>query len=188
MSETRNKLIRIAYENPHLRNKILPTLNKISAQKKKKTKVNFVEAILEKPTDLISWLERQEDAPSIKGWDIKSHHLTLKYLRKGKAEDLKPYKQFLGNTYTIDIVGYAFDDKCVAVLIDTNLPVDNKFPHITVAINGVPPKYSNELLEKKSSSGEIIKAKGKLKVKVGYFDFKTHRYDLPHEFFETDED
>ena len=76
----------------------------------------------------------------------------------------------------------------MAVLIDTNLPVDNKFAHITVAVNGVPPKYSNDLLEQKSASGEIIKAKGKLKVKVGYFDFKTHRYDLPHEFFETDED
>lgn len=187
MSDTRKKLIRIAYTNPHLRAKILPTLNKISAQQKK-TKVNFVEAILEKPTDLTSWVERQEDAPSIKGWDIKSHHMTMEFLKKGKAKDLEPYKQFLGNTYTVDIVGYAFDEKCVAVLIDTNLPVNNKFPHITVAVNGVSPVYSNDLLKEKSASGEIVQAKGKLKVKVGYFDFKTHRYDLPHEFFETDGD
>jgi len=188
MSDTRKKLIRIAYENPHLRSKILPTLNKISAQKKKKTKVNFIEAILENPTDLTSWLERQKDAPSIKGWDIKSHHMTMNFLKKGKAKDLEPYKQFLGNTYTVDIVGYAFDDKCVAVLIDTNLPVENKFPHITIAVNGVSPVYSNDLLKEKSASGDLVQAKGKLKLKVGYFDFKTHRYDLPHEFFETDED
>ena len=42
MSETRNKLIRIAYENPHLRAKILPALNKISAQKRKKQRLTLL--------------------------------------------------------------------------------------------------------------------------------------------------
>ena len=93
--------------------------------------------------------------------------MTMEFLGgKGKAKDLERYKQFLGNSYTINIVGYVFDESCVAVLIDTNLPVVNKHPHITVAVNGVKPSYSNELLER----GNIIEAKGKLRVKVGYFD------------------
>ena len=191
MSELRAKLIRIAYENPHLRNQIIPVVTgssvvKQAAKRNKPTKVNFIEAVLENPTDLTSWLSQQEGAPSITGWDVKSHHMTMEYFLggKGKAKDLERYKQFLGNTYTINIVGYAFDDNCVAVLIETNLPVDNKHPHITVAVNGVKPSYSNELLEK----GEIIEARGKLRVKVGYFDGRGggDKFELPYEFYESD--
>lgn len=192
MSDVRSKLIRLAYERPHLRPQILPILaqsesvHKVAAKKQKATKVTFIQAVLEKPSDLTSWLSDQDDAPSITGWDIKSHHMTVEYLGgKGSAKDLERYKQFLGNTYTINITGYAYDDKCVAVVVETNLPVQKKIPHITVAVNGVPPSYSNELLEK----GNIIPAKGKLRVKVGYFDGRGggDKFDLPFEFFETDE-
>lgn len=191
MSDLRAKLIRIAYENPHLRNKILPVVTagesmvKEAAKRNKPTKVTFIEAVLESPTDLTTWLSQQDGAPSITGWDVKSHHMTMEFLGgKGKAKDLERYKQFLGNSYTINIVGYAFDENCVAVLIDTNLPVQNKNPHITVAVNGVKPSYSNELLER----GNIIEAKGKLRVKVGYFDGRGggDKFELPYEFYESD--
>ena len=69
---------------------------------------------------------------------------------------------------------------CVAVLIDTNLPVKNKYPHITVAVNGVKPAYSNELLEAKDKAGEIRRVKGKLRVKVGYFDGRVVEISLSY--------
>ena len=73
MSELRATLIRIAYENPHLRDKILPVVTtgesmvKEAAKRKKSTKVTFIEAVLESPTDLTDWLSQQEGAPSITG-------------------------------------------------------------------------------------------------------------------------
>lgn len=198
MSALRTKLIRLAYERPELRAQILPVIMggestfsvREAAKKVKPTKVTFIEAVLEKPTDLTSWLAKQEDAPSLTGWDIKSHHMTMEFLGgKGSANDLKRYKSFLGNTYTLNIVGYAADSTCVAVLVETNLPVKNKYPHITVAVNGVSPAYSNELIENAVRQDTLIKAKGKLRVKVGYFDGRGggDKFELPFEFFETDE-
>lgn len=195
MSDLRNKLVRLAYQKPELREKLIPvimqyeTLSKTAAKKVKPTKVTFIEAVLENPNDLTSWLAKQDDAPSITGWDVKSHHMTLEFLGgKGSAKDLERYKRFLGETYTIDIIGLAYDESCVAVLIDTNLPVKNKYPHITIAVNGVKPAYSNELIEAKDKAGEIQKVKGKLRVKVGYFDGRGggDKFELPHEFFESE--
>ena len=192
----KKKLVRLAYEKPELREKLLPIINgevgvdKTAAKKVKSTKVLFVEAVLENPNDLTSWLSDQDDVPSITGWDVKSHHMTMEFLGgKGSAKDLERYKRFLGETFTIDIVGLAFDESCVAVLIDTNLPVKNKYPHITVAVNGVKPAYSNELLEAKDKAGEIRRVKGKLRVTVGYFDGRGggDKFELPHEFFESED-
>ena len=197
MSALRSKLIRLAYERPELRAQILPVVMqgqsfsvREASTKEKPTKVTFIEAVLEKPTDLTSWLGKQKDAPSLTGWDIKSHHMTMEFLGgKGSAEDLKRYKSFLGNTYTLNIVGYAADATCVAVLVETNLPVKNAHPHITVAVNGVSPAYSNELIENAVKNGTVVKASGKIKVKVGYFDGRggVDKFELPHEFFVTDE-
>jgi hypothetical protein len=197
MKELREKLIRIAYERPELRAKVLPTILGLepfsvreASKKVKPTKVTFIEAVLEKPTDLTSWFAKQEGAPSLTGWDIKSHHMTMEFLGgKGSASDLKRYKSFLGNTYTLNIVGYVADASCVAVLVETNLPVKNKHPYITLAVNGVSPSYSNELIENAVRQGSVVKAKGKLRVKVGYFDGRGggDKFELPHEFFETDE-
>jgi hypothetical protein len=182
----RGKLIRLAYSRPDLRAKILPLLDlpassvRVAAEK---VKVLFVEAVLADPSDLTTWLAEQPNAPSITGWDVKAHHMTIKYVgNKGAAKDLEPYKEIIGDMFSVGIKGYVADEKAVAVLLDlpSNLPCENKHPHITIAVNGVPPAYSNELLEK----GRLIPARGKLRLKVGYFNGKGDIYEVPAELSE----
>jgi hypothetical protein len=60
--------------------------------------------------------------------------------------------------------------------------VASGIPHITVAVNGVPPSYSVDLLKER---GTMVKAKGTLKAKIGYFEARSQsdKFELPHEFF-----
>ncbi len=183
-----NKMIRKASVDPTYRQQVLPLLKKIHSKvaaeaKAKPTKVVFVEAVLESPRALTAWLSVQKNAPSIVGWDVKSHHLTLEFFgNKGTAEDLKPYENLVGKEVTLNIVGFSYDESCVAVVIETDLPVASGIPHITVAVNGVPPSYSVDLLKER---GTMVKAKGTLKAKIGYFEARSQsdKFELPHEFF-----
>lgn len=183
-----NKMIRKASVDPVYREKALPALRAIhrlaaEAPAPKPSKVVFVEAVLDNPRDLTAWLSMQDGAPSITGWDVKSHHMTLKFFgNKGTAADLKPYEKLVGKEVTLNIVGFSFDDQCVAVVVDTDLPVDSGVPHITVAVNGVPPSQSVQLLKDK---GTMVKAKGRVKARIGYFEARSQsdKFELPHEFF-----
>lgn len=146
----------------------------------KPTKVRYVEMVVDNSEILLAWWDALEDTPSLEGWDIKAHHMTIEYFGgKGNADSLRPYRFLPGRTSGIEVVGYAFDDKAAAVLVKGFLPSGNKHPHITVAVNGVPPSYSNELLER----GPIIPAKLRLIVTGAYFDGRTGRdtYSLPWE-------
>lgn len=180
----RNKLVRLAYERPDLRSRILPLLQEDAEMIRtaaKATKVTFVQAVLENPAQFKAWVQAQEGVPSMTGWDFKSHHMTLEFFGgKGSASSLKPYAEFIGNSYILDVVGVAADSKCCAVLVKTRLPTKNKNPHITVAVNGVPPSYSNELLEK----GMVVPCTGKIRVKVGYFDGRGggDKFELPEDY------
>lgn len=44
------------------------------------------------------------------------------------------------------VIGWAADDRGQAVWVRSLPRSSNKHPHITVATNGTPPVYSNELL------------------------------------------
>lgn len=180
----RNKLVRLAYERPDLRNKILPLLREEENRRfaaQKATKVTFMQAVLEKPEDFKVWVSKQQGVPSMTAWDFKCHHMTLEFFGgKGNADSLKPYSGLIGKSFILDVVGIVADERGCAVLIKSELPVKNKHPHITVAVNGVPPSYSNELIEK----GTIMPCKGKIKVKVGYFDGRGggDKFELPYDY------
>jgi hypothetical protein len=143
--------------------------------------VVFAEAVLEKPEILTNWLSEQENAPSLIGWDIKAHHMTIEFFgNKGTAENLKPYKNIIGKTFRVNIKGYVADDKAIAVVLDipSSLPSKNKHPHITVAVNkGTSPAYSNELIEKSN----LIPARGSLELRVGYFSGGADMFEVPVE-------
>jgi hypothetical protein len=62
------------------------------------------------------------------------------------------------------LIGEVFDEKGQAVLVE-GFPSENKHPHITIScIEGVPPKYSNELVTRipvqafpiKELSGKVV--------------------------------
>lgn len=180
----KKKLIRLAYERPDLRPKIVPILaeqERLRVAAEKATKVTFVQAVLDRPEQLKEWVMSQSGVPSMTGWDFKCHHMTLEFFGgKGNASSLEPYAEYLGNSYVLDIIGIAFDEYCCAVVLDTKLPVKKKHPHITIAVNGVKPSYSNELLE----NGISLPVKGKVRVTVGYFDGRGggDKFEFPHDY------
>ena len=79
---------------------------------------------------------------------VAAHHMTIEFFdkkdkkalkRDGKPEAniLAEYKDLIGRPVVLDIIGYAHDDKGMAVLVEPRGPlarlVKNKHPHITIA-------------------------------------------------------
>jgi hypothetical protein len=164
----------------------------------KPSKVMFSQAVLDTPRDLLNWFQDQTGLnPESSGWKVAAHHMTIEFYDKkdkkklkseGKSESnlLAPLEGLMGRSVILDIVGYAHDDKGMAVLVEPKGPlarlVKNVNPHITVATKGVGAKYSNELLEK----GEIIPARGSLQARVGWKNPResVDLFDLPWDFGE----
>jgi hypothetical protein len=161
----------------------------------KPASVMFAEAVIDK-RDLLNWFQDQTGLdPESMGWTVAAHHMTIEFFDKkekkalkaqGKAESniLAPYKDLIGKSVVLDLVGYAKDDKGMAVLVEPKGPlarlVKNADPHITIATNGVGAKYSNELLAK----GEIIPARGSIQARVGWKDARSGEdmFELPWDF------
>lgn len=86
-------------------------------------------------------------------------HITLEYYGKKLITHVC---EFIENeTVTIEIIGYACDNKAIALYV--NIPEKikringNKFNHITLALsNNTPAKYSSELLEKAFLTNKIV--------------------------------
>jgi hypothetical protein len=86
-------------------------------------------------------------------------HVTLAF-----SSDFKPintYVEFFTNnylskkdeTFTVQVIGFGYDDHCVACMVelgDSELQFypETKKLHITMMLNGKPPVYSNELLQR----------------------------------------
>jgi hypothetical protein len=85
-------------------------------------------------------------------------------------EDLEEISHLIGDYVTLKVKGYAFDNNCMAVLVEPPAIlkpfIKNKSPHITIAVDGVPPRYSNDLLKK----GPVYPVKGSFLVgaRVGW--------------------
>ncbi len=155
----------------------------------------FAQAVINK-RDVLSWFTKETGLdPESMGWKVAAHHMTIEFFdkkakkalkREGRAESniIAPYKDFIGRDIVLNIVGYAHDEKCMALLVEPQGPlsrlVKNDDPHITIATNGVPAKYSNELLAK----GEIIPARGSIQARVGWKDARSGNdmFDLPWDF------
>lgn len=75
-------------------------------------------------------------------------HCTVKYF--GNRVDREWHDRHLaklGKKETVHIVGVAFDDRCVAAIVERTFPCDNLHPHVTLALrSGTPAVYSNSLL------------------------------------------
>lgn len=98
---------------------------------------------------------------------VFAHHSTNWY-KPTSLEGLE-----IGKKSLLKIIGQAYDQKGFAVLVE-NPKSKNKFPHITISCaEGIPPVYSNELLEKASKDGslEMFKEPFFIEVTEGYGDF-----------------
>jgi len=162
----------------------------------KPTKVLFAQAVIDQRDVLNWWLDQTGEDPEKMGWKVATHHMTIEFFDKkdkkklkteglSEANILKPYADLIGKSVVLDIVGYAKDDKGMAILVEPrgelSRLVKNINPHITIATNGVGAKYSNELLEK----GEIIQAKGSIQARVGWKDSRDQdkdHFNLPWDF------
>ena len=80
---------------------------------------------------------------------IYAHHSTNRY----KPDNLDDVE--IGKKVKLKIIGRAKDDKCDVLLIENNKS-ENQYPHITLScVKGVPPMYSNQLLENADKDGHI---------------------------------
>ena len=80
----------------------------------------------------------------------------------------------VGNKSILKIIGRASDQKGDALLVE-NTKSKNMYPHITISCaDGIPPVYSNELLERATKDGlvEIFQEPFYVEVTEGYGDLK----------------
>jgi hypothetical protein len=124
-------------------------------------KAIYSAVFIDRPNELIAWW-RSNVGPLYP--DVKAHHMTIVF-RPKSVEDLP-----LGSSCGLRVVGYAQDDNCQVVLVESDGPQSkNKFAHVTVALaNGTKAKYSNELL----SRGHVRVSGPTLSGTVGVFTTK----------------
>lgn len=99
---------------------------------------------------------------------VFAHHSTIAF----KPSDLDGIE--LGKETVIKIIGRVTDEKGDVLLVE-NIKSNQKYPHITLSCaEGVPPMYSNELIEKAVASGtvEYFAEPYEIEVAEGYFDGK----------------
>ena len=121
-----------------------PSMQEVVAERFAAQKVLFTSVVLDDASKrkLISWFEKEiGEALHPKK---HAHHMTIQFKPSEDAVKKTP----IGEKATLRVIGWAADDKGQAVLVRPSVPTTNKHPHITVAVNGVPPMYSNELLAK----------------------------------------
>lgn len=97
---------------------------------------------------------------------IFAHHSTIEF----KPRNINNIA--VGKKYEIKILGRATDNKGDALLVE-NPKSKNKYPHITVSCaEGIPPMYSNELLERAAQNDSIIYFDKPVSISVieGYVD------------------
>lgn len=138
-------------------------------------KAIFTEVILDDPEYLLHWWPRATGYPVLH--KHFAHHLTIRF----KPTPHEVLALPLGSKVSLQVVGYAQDDKAQAVVVKaTGVHTTNDIPHITVATDGTSPIYSNELLHQ---GWEPIKGP-RLTGTVGFFDGKEHRWDLSDTVYE----
>lgn len=99
-----------------------------------------------------------------------AHHMTLHF--RPKPPEVGQYP--IGESLDLEVVGFAQDDKSQAVVVRSPVGTQNDFAHITIATDGTPPSYSNELLK---DGVEKVSGGPKLRGRVGYWDGKGANYE-----------
>jgi len=88
---------------------------------------------------LIRWV--RDDGPVFP--KVYAHHVTIQF--KPTPEELASLP--IGEPASVRVIGYAFDSKAQAVVVDGLKVLTGATPHVTVATaEGVSPAYSKELL------------------------------------------
>ena len=76
---------------------------------------------------------------------IYAHHLTLAY--RPSRTVWEKYQDLIGKKIVLHVTGLLIDSKAQAAIV-TGCPSENEHPHITISCaEGIPPKYSNELMQ-----------------------------------------
>lgn len=91
------------------------------------------------------------------------HHMTIEF----RPDSQDAFALDLGSQTTLEVMGYAADDKGQAVAVRSEVFSTNDVPHITVSTaSGTSPVYSNDLLarQKKRKKGPVLVGT------VGYYD------------------
>jgi ubiquitin-protein ligase len=109
--------------------------------------------------DLLSKYENLESYPVVRGHDDPAH-VTLVFSSDMPLLDYHnvvadDYHHLQGTQVEIQLVGYARDNHCIAYRVELPIPVypKGKFAHITMALNGKRPMYSNELIQRLVNKG-----------------------------------
>jgi len=151
-------------------------IRRVMASGKKPERAIYSAVFLEDPKELMRWWESNVGSPLHP--KAFSHHMTIKY----KPDPDEVTSLPIGSLVRLKIVGWAEDERGQAVVVEPHgVRSTNAIPHITVATNGAPPSYSNELLERGWDP-----ARGSLSGRVGYkgtkgsevFDLTGTVYDL----------
>jgi hypothetical protein len=104
-------------------------------------KAVYTGVILDDPGKLLSWWKRTVGIPLHS--KVLAHHMTIKF----RPSDDEVVDLPVGQSVGLKVVGYAEDDKGQAVLVKPQGVRSTKsVPHITVAVNGVSPAYSDNLV------------------------------------------
>ena len=104
--------------------------------------------------------------------NVYLHHMTVAF-RPTEFE----YNQLdYGKETNLYIVGVVGNKKAQAFLVETVLPVKNKYPHITISTaDGVSPAYSNQLFEQE----KVVQLVDPIEIvtKIGWFDGRQRNYN-----------
>jgi hypothetical protein len=142
---------------------------------KKLSSAVYTEIILDDTLDLIYWW-RKNVGPTLS--KTYSDHMTLQF--KPTSNEMAELP--LGKKVHLQIIGYAEDEHAQVVVVRIPIPSANKVSHITVATDGAPPKYSNDLLAKGWAQVQGPSLRGT----VGFFDGKDHRWDLKGTIYQVE--
>ena len=142
---------------------------------KKPEKAVYTAVILDDPNELLDWWAEETGIPLHPR--VFAHHMTIKF--KPNPEEVTRLP--IGAPVKLRIVGWAADDKGQTIVVEPQgISSTNRIPHVSVAMNGISPVYSNELLSRGWN-----RASGTLRGRVGYkgtkgsevFDLRGTIYD-----------
>lgn len=91
---------------------------------------------------LVKWAKEKFPIITAERWEIVAHHMTV-----GMGELPSYLVADKGTTQALEVTGYAYDDKVIAVRV-TGYFTKNTTPHVTIAVNrtnGGKPVMSNNL-------------------------------------------
>jgi hypothetical protein len=112
-------------------------------KQKNPSRVLYTALFVDSPDQLLSRFKPKHP-------QVYAHHLTLKY----KPESIKDLE--IGKKIELKIIGRVSDDNGDALLVETDLKTEGKYPHITLSCaEGFRPNYSNQMVEKAVLDGTV---------------------------------